>query len=164
MNSRTPTQALRRVNASSSCTCSKQQIRHASLLKRPHRPYTFTQLITLSDGSTYTQRTTSPAPIYKSTKDTRNHPLWQPSLTSLRNIEEDEAGRLASFRAKFGRGWDVQGKSEEDGEGEAADGAQEDQEESLMDLISGYAASSQDVTSGKREEKIKSVKGSGGQK
>ncbi|KAN0114611.1 hypothetical protein V8E51_004155 [Hyaloscypha variabilis] len=90
-----PSQTLRRVQLPSSSTCSKpqSQIRHASLLKRPHRPYQFTQLVTLSDGSTYTQRTTSPQPIFRSTKDTRNHPLWQPSMTSLRNVEEDEAGR-----------------------------------------------------------------------
>jgi hypothetical protein len=27
------------------------------------------------------------------------------------NVEEDEAGKLAAFRAKFGRGWDVEGVS-----------------------------------------------------
>ncbi|KAE9379544.1 hypothetical protein N431DRAFT_301351, partial [Stipitochalara longipes BDJ] len=109
-----PSQTLRRVQLPSSCTCAKQQtqIRHASLLKRPHRPYQFTQLVTLSDGSTYTQRTTSPQPIFRSTKDTRNHPLWQPSMTSLRNIEEDEAGRLRAFRLRFGRGWDAEASSE----------------------------------------------------
>ncbi|EOD51259.1 putative 50s ribosomal protein [Neofusicoccum parvum UCRNP2] len=84
----------------------KTQCRHATLLRRPKRPYTFTQLITLSDGSTYLQRTTSPAPVYRSTKDIRNHPLWNPSSQKLMNVEEDEAGRLRAFRAKFGRGWD----------------------------------------------------------
>merc|ERR1712093_375959 len=109
--------ALRRAQIPSLSTCTQQtqqQIRHASLLKRPHRPYTFTQLVTLSDGSTYTHRTTSPAPIFRSTKDTRNHPMWQPSLDSLRNVEQEEAGGIT-------------------GEGEA----REEQEESLMDLISG---------------------------
>jgi hypothetical protein len=60
-------------------------------------------------------------------------------MTSLRNVEEDEAGRLAAFRAKFGRGWDVEGTDEE-GEGSVAQSAAEE-EESLMDLISGYANS-----------------------
>ncbi|KAK2732824.1 hypothetical protein FQN55_003925 [Onygenales sp. PD_40] len=85
------------------------QCRHATLLRRPKRPYTFTQLITLSDGSTFTHRTTSPVPIYRSTRDTRNAPLWNPSSEKLRNVEEDEAGRLAAFRSKFGRGWDAAG-------------------------------------------------------
>ncbi|KAK2808100.1 hypothetical protein FQN50_005018 [Emmonsiellopsis sp. PD_5] len=85
------------------------QCRHATLLRRPKRPYTFTQLITLSDGSTFTHRTTSPVPVYRSTRDTRNAPLWNPSSEKLRNVEEDEAGRLAAFRSKFGRGWDAAG-------------------------------------------------------
>ncbi|KUJ21367.1 uncharacterized protein LY89DRAFT_639367 [Mollisia scopiformis] len=104
----------------------RTQARHASLLRRPHRPYTFTQLVTLSDGSTYTCRTTSPAPVFRSTKDTRNHPLWQPSLDSLRNVEQDEAGRLRAFRERFGRGWDL--------DSEVGGG---DEGGSLMDLISG---------------------------
>ncbi|KAF2252607.1 hypothetical protein BU26DRAFT_452994, partial [Trematosphaeria pertusa] len=86
----------------------RSQVRHATLLRRPKRPYTFTQLVTLSDGSTFLHRTTSPAPIYKSTKDTRNTPLWNPSSQKLLNVEEDEAGKLAGFRAKFGRGWDAE--------------------------------------------------------
>lgn len=127
-----PSQALRRASVSPiSSTCASNQVRHASLLKRPHRPYTFTQLITLSDGSTYTQRTTSPAPIFKSTKDSRNHPLWQPSMASLRNVEDDEAGRLRAFRERFGRGWDVEGGEE------SAEGGEE-QEDTMMDLISGF--------------------------
>jgi len=84
------------------------QLRHASLLRRPKRPYTFTQLITLSDGSTFLHRTTSPQPIYRSTKDTKNSPLWNPSSQKLMNIEEDEAGRLRRFRRRFGRGFDAE--------------------------------------------------------
>ena len=83
------------------------QCRHATLLRRPKRPYTYTQLITLSDGSTFTHRTSSPLPVYRSTRDTRNSLLWNPSSSKLRNVEDDEAGRLAAFRAKFGRGWDA---------------------------------------------------------
>jgi hypothetical protein len=83
------------------------QCRHATLLRRPKRPYTFTQLITLSDGSTFLHRTTSPAPVYRSTRDTRNSLLWNPSSSKLMTVEEDEAGRLAAFRAKFGRSWDA---------------------------------------------------------
>ncbi|PVH88984.1 hypothetical protein DL98DRAFT_477750, partial [Cadophora sp. DSE1049] len=133
MASKLPSTALRRAQTPSQSTCTQQiQVRHASLLKRPHRPYTFTQLVTLSDGSTYTHRTTSPAPIFRSTKDTRNHPMWQPSLDSLRNVEQDEAGRLRAFRKRFGRGWD----------GETLGKGREEAEESLMDLISGQTRES----------------------
>ena len=70
--------------------------------------------------------------------------MWQPSLDSLRNVEQDEAGKLRAFRKRFGRGWDVDGAEEAEGEqegrevqkgGEGFDG--EDDGESLMDLISG---------------------------
>ena len=95
----------------SSLSHASHQVRHASLLRRPKRPYTFTQLVTLSDGSTFTQRTTSPMPIYRSTKDVRNNPLWNPSSQKLLNVEEDEAGRLKRFRGRFGRGWDAEALS-----------------------------------------------------
>ena len=52
-------------------------------------------------------RTTSPHPVYRSTRDTRNAPLWNPSSKELTNVEDDEAGRLASFRARFGRLFDA---------------------------------------------------------
>lgn len=84
-----------------------QACRHARLLKRPKRPYTFTQLVTLSDGSAFTMRTTSPVPVYRSSRDTRNAPLWNPSSKDLQNVEDDEAGRLSGFRARFGRSFDA---------------------------------------------------------
>ena len=62
--------------------------------------------------------------------------MWQPSLHSLRNLEQDEAGRLRAFRERFGRGWDLDSQEAEGEEGETRDGKQEEQE-SLMDLISG---------------------------
>jgi hypothetical protein len=86
---------------------SHQTVRHATLIRRPKRPYTFTQLITLSDGSSFVQRTTSPVPVYRSSKDTRNSALWNPSSQKLLNVEADEAGRLKAFRSRFGRGWDA---------------------------------------------------------
>jgi hypothetical protein len=138
MTSQLPSQTLKRVRVSSPTCCSKSQTqrRNASLLKRPHRPYTFTQLITLSDGSSYLTRTTSPVPIYKSIRDTRNHPLWQPSLSSLRNIEQDDAGRLRAFRQKFGRGWDLDSGEADEGVG----GSKEEEEQSLTDLITGVGS------------------------
>ena len=120
-------------------TQSTQQIRYASLLRRPRRPYTFTQLITLSDGSAFLTRTTSPLPILRSTKDIRNHPLWNPSSQKLLNVEEDEAGRLRAFRGRFGRGWDAETMRDTatDGEG-GSENAGDQQEESLLDLIAGF--------------------------
>lgn len=97
-----------------------QQIRHASLIRRPKRPYTFTQLVTLSDGSTFTHRTTSPQAVYRTTKDTKNNPLWNPSSQKLLNVEEDEAGRLRRFRARFGRGFDAEAKEVSPEEGEVS--------------------------------------------
>ncbi|KAJ4389077.1 hypothetical protein N0V93_006539 [Gnomoniopsis smithogilvyi] len=83
------------------------QVRHATEIVRPKRPYTWTQIVQLSDGSTYTTRTTSPLPVYRSTKDTRNHLKWQPSEVSLQNVEVDEAGKLAGFRQRFGTAFDL---------------------------------------------------------
>lgn len=66
----------------------------------------------------------------------------------MTNVEEDEAGRLARFRERFGRGWDAGANTAEAGPDEevGADGAGGDgkaggagrEEESLLDLISGY--------------------------
>ncbi|TGJ80460.1 hypothetical protein E0Z10_g8307 [Xylaria hypoxylon] len=126
--------------------------RAATLIRRPRRPYTFTQLVQLSDGSTYTIRTSSPLGMYKSTKDTRNHALWNPNEKALQNVEVDEAGKLAAFRERFGRGWDSATESVEQTPGAtpekakkgapAADAATPEDaggEDALADLISGYA-------------------------
>lgn len=88
--------------------------------------------------------------------------MWQPSLSSLRDVEEDEAGRLKAFREKFGRGWDAstEGKEEVLNDGEEvvqweADGGEE--AGSFMDLISGYAQSEDPAmrgeTGSKKEKK-----------
>ncbi|KAK0626749.1 hypothetical protein B0T14DRAFT_423282 [Immersiella caudata] len=133
------------------------QVRHATFIPRPRRPYQFTQLVQLSDGSTYTVRTTSPQALYKSNKDSRNHILWQPTDKTLKNVESDEAGKLAAFRGRFGRGWDTEGAAAEggaaavpqeqkEGEGKKAEAsakaeepvAQQDPFDSLTDLISQY--------------------------
>ena len=126
---------------------SPQQLRHATLIHRPRRPYTFTQLIQLSDGSSYTARTTSPQPLYRSARDTRNTLLWQPSEKSLRNVELDEAGRLAAFRERFGRGFDAaqKGPAEDGQDVDGQEKEEEEQEDSLADLITGYAADLPDL-------------------
>ncbi|KAI4096514.1 MAG: hypothetical protein LQ344_001022 [Seirophora lacunosa] len=146
---------------------SHQQLRHATLIRRPKRPYTFTQLVTLSDGSTYTQRTTSPAPVYTSTKDTRNTALWNPSSQKLLNVEADEAGRLRAFREKFGRGWDAEKMVTRDEEtGEVREGQEAEGEDNLMDLISGYGAEAEarGEAKGVRASKERSGKGKGGER
>ncbi|KAJ5884157.1 hypothetical protein N7504_011729 [Penicillium tannophilum] len=68
----------------------------------------------LSDGSAFTHRTTSPAPVYRSARDTRNSLLWTPLSSKLMNVEDDEAGRLAAFRSRFGRSFDASAPAEED--------------------------------------------------
>ena len=129
----------------------------ARLVPRPRRPYTFTQLIQQSDGATFTVRTTSPQPVLKAARDTRNHALWQPSDRSLRNVELDEAGKLAAFRERYGRGFDLDAAADEAdaealAEGETEGGAPTAVDagadagtsaggfDLYADLISGYAA------------------------
>ncbi|KAI0871017.1 hypothetical protein GGS24DRAFT_504206 [Hypoxylon argillaceum] len=132
---------------------SRTPSRAATLIKRPRRPYAFTQLVQLSDGSTYTMRTASPMGMYRSTKDTRNHALWNPNEKSLQNVEVDEAGKLAAFRERFGRGWDTvapaaaaaagaEKGAEKEGDAPAAAAAAAKKRgggDALADLISGYA-------------------------
>ncbi|EJT71593.1 hypothetical protein GGTG_10848 [Gaeumannomyces tritici R3-111a-1] len=131
--------------AATAAAAAASQVRHATLIRRPQRPYTFTQLVQLSDGSTYTARTTSPHGTYRSVKDTRNHARWQPSDRSLRNVEVDEAGKLAAFRDRYGRGWDAAAAPPDDSmnaeEREKAQKELDAQEElDLTALIQGYAS------------------------
>ncbi|XWX00185.1 hypothetical protein V2A60_008205 [Cordyceps javanica] len=125
------------------CSSLRVHARHATFIARPRRPYKFTQLVRLSDGSTYTMRTTSPEPLYRPAKDTRNALLWQPSDKSLRNVELDEAGRLAAFRERFGRGFDAaatpaEGSSSSAPLPSATDGAS-GTGDAFADLLAGYA-------------------------
>lgn len=145
-----------------------QQVRHATFVPRSRRPYQFTQLVQLSDGSTYTMRTTSPIALYKSGKDSRNHLLWQPTEKSLRNVEVDEAGKLAAFRERFGSSWDsdvppaeADDAAPKDGDKAAAEGKEDkkastaapaapeaDPFDSLVDLISAYATEDKNIKGG----------------
>ncbi|CAG9994057.1 unnamed protein product [Clonostachys byssicola] len=119
----------------SSTSCLQiNQVRHATFIQRPRRPYTFTQLVQLSDGSSYIARTTSPQPLYVATKDTRNTLTWQPSEKSLRNVELDEAGKLAAFRGRFGTAFD----GKQDGE-EGSEGSNDLADDGYGSLISSYA-------------------------
>lgn len=134
------------------------QLRHATFIPRPRRPYAFTQLVQLSDGSTYTARTTSPLALYKSAKDSRNHAVWQPSDKSLRNVELDEAGRLAAFRGRYGRGFDLEDGPGEEGHDATAGALASAKKtvgskgglDSLGDLISGYATKAEEEAEAER--------------
>lgn len=81
------------------------------------------------------------------------------------NVEEDEAGRLAAFRERFGRGWDANAPaaaaatsdpkdaaSKKAGEDAAKAQAQAEQEEedNLLDLISSFG---QEETQGSGKKK-----------
>jgi hypothetical protein len=66
-------------------------------------------------------------------------------MASLRNVEEDEAGRLRAFRMRFGRGWDAEADPDSS-ESSTSDSAGA-QEESLMDLISGFGGEGQGMES-----------------
>ncbi|KAI7898079.1 uncharacterized protein BX663DRAFT_526107 [Cokeromyces recurvatus] len=72
------------------------QKRHAST-----KPEKFLQTIVLSNGATYTVRTTSPTRSHiRLTKDTRNHPLWNPAI--LKEGVADESEQLTKFQKRFG--------------------------------------------------------------
>ena len=72
---------------------------YATTIKLSVRPRLFTQQIILTNGATYTLRTTSPRPRMKLIKDTRNHPLWNPDSSQS---FDDESGQLSKFIKKFG--------------------------------------------------------------
>ena len=61
-------------------------------------PETFPQTVILSDGSSVTLSTTTPKASIKLTKDTRNSPLWNPSLTKIK----EASGELSRFEKRFG--------------------------------------------------------------
>ncbi|KAF3901689.1 hypothetical protein ABW21_db0209921 [Orbilia brochopaga] len=104
---RSSTQPLTRPTITPAFTITPTQRRNATVIRRPQRPYTFEQIVILSDGSSYKQLTTSPQGVFRSNKDVRNHFLWNPLSDDLANVEEDEAGRLKKFREKFGTGFDA---------------------------------------------------------
>ncbi|PWN37355.1 uncharacterized protein FA14DRAFT_141519 [Meira miltonrushii] len=62
----------------------------------------FGTLTVLSDGSTIQLHTTSPRGVTRLTRDPTNHPLWNPKSDARGAGDEDESGRMARFRRKFG--------------------------------------------------------------
>ncbi|KAK3818911.1 MAG: hypothetical protein J3Q66DRAFT_259352, partial [Benniella sp.] len=63
-------------------------------------PERFDQTVVLSNGATFTLRTPSPRPQIRLTRDTRNHPLWNPELRG--SSSGDDSGQLSRFSKKFG--------------------------------------------------------------
>jgi ribosomal protein L31 len=63
-----------------------------------HRPHLFYQTVVQSDGSTITIKTSSPRPILTMTKDTRNHPLWNPKQRKV----IDESAEITRFNQRYG--------------------------------------------------------------
>lgn len=62
----------------------------------------FGQTVILSDGSTLQMFTTSPRGTMRLTRDPTNHPLWNPKVDRRGVGDEDDSGRLARFRRRFG--------------------------------------------------------------
>lgn len=90
--------------------------------------------------------------MYRSTKDTRNHLTWQPSEVSLKNIEVDEAGKLASFRGRFGTQYDLgedpvadeaivkkDSKASKDAKAEAEAEAEAERKEKEKDAVDSFS-------------------------
>ncbi|KAI8069943.1 hypothetical protein BC940DRAFT_296541 [Gongronella butleri] len=64
-------------------------------------PEKFLQTIVLSNGATFTVRTTSPVRSQvRLTKDTRNHPLWNPAM--LKEGVTGESEQMSKFQKRFG--------------------------------------------------------------
>lgn len=73
--------------------------RSASTTSQP--PRKFNQTVLLTNGASITTTSTSPLnPRIKLTRDTRNHPVWNPKAE--KEGLNDESGRLAKFSKKFG--------------------------------------------------------------
>lgn len=90
---------LRINNKTSRLAAQLIQTRNASSISA--KPEKFLQTIVLSNGATYTVRTTSPTRSQiRLTKDTRNHPLWNPSM--LKEGVTDESEQLTKFQKRFG--------------------------------------------------------------
>jgi len=94
--------------------------------------------------------TTSPRGVFRTTKDTRNHPLWNESDAAVMGLEEDEAGKLKAFRNKYGHGFDIQDASEIKKELDSDAVGKDATAGSLMDILR-YKAGEEDIKGGKKK-------------
>ncbi|KDN46689.1 hypothetical protein RSAG8_04069, partial [Rhizoctonia solani AG-8 WAC10335] len=71
----------------------------------PHLPNpvvpTYPQTVFLSDGSSFTHRSTTPRSVVRLTRDITNNPVWQPGLEARAGEEEDLSGRLGRYKRRF---------------------------------------------------------------
>lgn len=90
------------LRTTSPCQCLHTIKRYASSQSSAYaKPERFLQKIVLSNGATFTVRTTSPIRSQiRLTKDTRNHPLWNPAM--LKEGVTDESEQLTKFQKRFG--------------------------------------------------------------
>ncbi|QRW07771.1 hypothetical protein RhiLY_06770 [Ceratobasidium sp. AG-Ba] len=61
----------------------------------------YPQTVYLSDGSSFTHRTTAPRSVVRLTRDIANNPVWQPGQEARTGEEEDLSGRLGRFKRRF---------------------------------------------------------------
>ena len=76
--------------------------KRAPKLPKPFVPH-FPQRVVLADGSSFVHHTTSPRGVFRMTRDTTNHPVWNALVA--REGEEEEGklvGRMGRFSRKFG--------------------------------------------------------------
>ena len=76
--------------------------RRAPVLPNPVVPK-FPQRVIRSDGTSFTQWTTSPKSLVRLTRDTTNNPMYNFALASDRSVEEESGttGRLGRFNRRF---------------------------------------------------------------
>ncbi|KAJ3513388.1 hypothetical protein NLJ89_g2984 [Agrocybe chaxingu] len=76
--------------------------RRAPVLPNPVVPK-FPQKVIRSDGTSFTQWTTSPKSLVRLTRDTTNNPYWNTGNPSDRSIEEESSttGRMGRFSRRF---------------------------------------------------------------
>ncbi|KAB5588265.1 hypothetical protein CTheo_8291 [Ceratobasidium theobromae] len=62
---------------------------------------TYPQTVFLSDGSSFTHRTTAPRSVVRLTRDISNNPVWQPGIEARAGEEDDLSGRLGRYKRRF---------------------------------------------------------------
>ncbi|KAF8595186.1 hypothetical protein BDV93DRAFT_501441 [Ceratobasidium sp. AG-I] len=97
---------------------------------------TYPQTVFLSDGSSFTHRTTTPRSIVRLTRDITNNPVWQPGQEARAGEEEDLSGRLGRYKRRF--------EESQWGEGEL---------EGLMDQAKGSSKDVDKMRDGKPKHK-----------
>lgn len=97
----------------------------------------YPQTVFLSDGSSFTHRTTTPRSIIRLTRDITNNPVWQPGQEARAGEEEDLSGRLGRYKRRFE-------EESQWGEGEL---------EGLMDLAKGSLKDMDKMRDGKPKHK-----------